>query len=280
VRPFLRWAGGKSWLAERIKGVAPLGLKTYYEPFLGSGAVFFALAPSRAVLSDLNPELVNAFRMVQREPEDLIARLEGFTGGEKEYKEVRASSPRAQIERAARFLYLNRTCWNGLYRVNADGGFNVPYGWGDRPLFFDRTTIRQASKALARTSIRRLSFIAALKDVRQGDMVFADPPYARFRHRRGFLSYNNRLFDWEEQEKLAEALERVAEVGAHFLLTEPDIPSIRRLYSSNGMICTAVSHSSIIAADPSRRGRSRELLISNYDLRGHPPPAQRSGQPA
>lgn len=272
-RPFLRWAGGKRWLAPRLAGLVPHLTGAYYEPFLGAGNAFFRLLPARAVLSDINRELINAYKILRDRPGPLFDTLLGFRGGIGEYKRLRSSLPRDSLGRAARFIYLNRTCWNGLYRVNKKGTFNVPYGWGDRPLRFDTARLRGASRALAHAELASSDFEGALSRAQTGDFAFVDPPYALKRHRNGFLSYDQRTFSWGDQVRLHHALRTLDAKGVHFLLTEPDTPSIRRLYDKFSV--RPVVRTSTIAADSSLRGPRREVLIRNYSHGGVGEPSRR-----
>jgi DNA adenine methylase len=266
-RPFLRWAGGKRWLIPHLPNCFPAQpFGTYHEPFLGSASVFFATRPSRARLSDINKELINAFEVVKSDPEGLISTLGDYASGSRRYYRVRDHTrPRTPIARAAKFLYLNKTCWNGLYRVNRKFKFNVPYGWTAKTLTFDLERIRGASIALRGVSIDALEFDKALERVDGGDFVFADPPYVVGETGNGFLAYHSGLFVWAKQEQLKIALDKIHSKGAQFLLTNADHPAIRALYAEYHQ--KAVSRTSSIAADPKNRGQVRELLISNYPLR-------------
>lgn len=275
-RPFVRWAGGKRWLLPHLEYCFPeRTFATYHEPFLGSGSVFFARRPPRAKLSDINKELVNAFQVVRSNPEELITALGAYAAGSRRYYRIRDHTrPRTTLARAAKFLYLNKTCWNGLYRENSSLKFNVPYGWTARTLTFDFGRIRQASKALAGASIDALDFVQALERVEAGDFVFADPPYVVGETGNGFLAYHSGLFPWAKQVQLKSALDTIHSKGAQFLLTNADHKAIRNLYA--GYHQWSLSRTSVIAANPKNRVRVAELLITNYPIRGAgtvgPPP--------
>ena len=179
--PFLKWAGGKRQLLEQFERYfpAPGTYGVYHEPFLGGGAVFFHLLPARAVLSDLNPELVEAYQVVRDDVEGVIRRLRGFRNEEEFYYEVRGRDPQALTppERVARMLYLNRTCFNGLYRLNSSGRFNVPFGRYRLPRICQTASLRAASRALAGVELRVQPFEAVLDSAQPGDLVYLDPPY-------------------------------------------------------------------------------------------------------
>jgi len=264
VEPFLRWAGGKRWLARMMGGLLPSSFKTYFEPFLGSGAIFFSLQPGGARLSDSNQNLIKAYELVRDSPGALITRLEGFSYTPKEYYRVRSSTPGAIVDQSARFLYLNRTCWNGLYRVDRTGEFNVPYG--RRGAFHERdaSRIRAASEVLRTSTLRCEDFEVALSRVRPGDFAFVDPPYTVTHGENGFLLYNERIFSWADQERLASALEAVDRRGGFFLLTNANHRSVRALYKSFANY--SLRRNSILAANPKNRRVVTELLVANYRM--------------
>lgn len=265
TRPFLRWAGGKRWLARAIPGIVPNDIQSYHEPFLGSGAVFFALAPSRPHLADSNDSLIGTFQTVRDRPGDLIATLRRFRYNKRAYYRVRSSSPSGHAQRAARFIFLNRTCWNGLYRVNSRGQFNVPYGRRVRKIDRGEDALLNASKALQGAEIECRDFEDSIDRVRSGGFIFADPPYTVAHENNGFVLYNETIFSWADQERLAAALVRASERGARFVLTNADHRSIRVLYRRFRFHQT-LERSSIIAADTVNRRTVSELLISNYHL--------------
>lgn len=264
VAPFLRWAGGKRWLARTLRQALPSTFGTYFEPFLGSAAVFFSLRPSQAHLSDSNRRLIEAFRVVRDSPDRLASMLSGFSYTKTEYYHVRASKPTSPLERAAQLVYLNRTCWNGLYRVDRKGTFNVPYG--RRGFFFpsDRDKLLRASAILKGQILRSEDFESALAPVRPGDLVFLDPPYTVTHGNNGFLLYNERIFSWSDQERLSRVVHAIDKRGAHFVLTNANHESVTELY--NGFEIVPLPRQSILAADPKRRRAVTELLISNLTL--------------
>jgi len=265
--PFLRWAGGKRWLGSRLPRLTPDSFGTYFEPFLGAANAFFRLSPRNSVLSDINEELINAYTVLRDTPQPLIDSLQTLEAGSAQYDRIRALRPNDNLGRAVRFIYLNRTSWNGLYRVNSRGVFNVPYGWGDRPLSFDARRLQSASSTLRCARLTAVDFEESLSAAEAGDFAFVDPPYAFKRDRGGFLSYDKHVFSWTDQERLHEVLVGLNRRAVRFLLTEPDIPSIRRLFSDFRV--RSVRRTSTIAANPSLRGPKRELIIRNYPTPPH-----------
>lgn len=262
--PFLRWAGGKRWLARSLVEALPRDFGTYFEPFLGSGAIFFRLSPNRARLSDSNLRLIEAYRVVRDRPNLLISELEHFHYNKREFYSVRAERPRTPLGRASQLVYLNRTCWNGLYRVDRNGTFNVPYGKRGDFRAEDRKNVFSASKALQGQDLAAVDFEVALKAVRSGDLVFLDPPYTVTHGNNGFLFYNEKIFSWSDQERLAEVVRLIDKRGARFVLTNANHESILELY--RGFQIHPLRRSSILAADPDHRGSVVELVISNHQL--------------
>ncbi|RYZ13650.1 MAG: Dam family site-specific DNA-(adenine-N6)-methyltransferase [Alphaproteobacteria bacterium] len=262
VVPFIKWAGGKRWLVSAYPGVFPGSFRHYIEPFLGSGAVFFHLSPSVAHLSDLNPELVNAFNVLKTDWKKLRRLLEQHQSkhSEQHYYEVRAWSGLDGVAAAARFIYLNRTCWNGLYRVNKGGKFNVPKG--SRSSVLLRTDDFQAIAArLAKATIEVSDFEQSIENALEGDLVFVDPPYTVKHNLNGFVKYNDQIFSWEDQIRLSRAIVRAKRRGAIVVMTNANHQSIRDLYKDDFRL-RAVKRATSLAADSTARGETSELLIT------------------
>jgi DNA adenine methylase len=259
--PFLKWAGGKRWFAGRFLQLAPSYFDRYIEPFLGSGALFFALRPSRALLADLNPELIEAYIAVQKDWASVVRLLGRYQRehSRKFYYSARSSRPRSLHGRAARFIYLNRTCWNGLYRVNVRGQFNVPVGTKQNVLL-ESDDFCRASAILQGACLMASDFDSVISQARSGDLIFADPPYVTAHSQNGFLKYNEKLFSWEDQIRLRDALIGAKKRGASIVATNADAPSIRALYEEHFKVLSA-TRSSVIASDAKKRGRTSELII-------------------
>lgn len=242
IRPFLRWAGGKRWLANGLSPILAERLKyggTYFEPFLGSGAMFFALQPDRAILSDLNEDLIATFRMVARYPEVILKRLTAMPSKPNEYERVRSWRPKTDLNRAVRFVYLNRNCYGGLYRENKHGVFNVPYGGGERNHSFicANGIIPMASMALNKPGVifQACDFGEMLSRAKNGDVVYCDPTY-RDVTRQQFDRYGKNIFHWEDQERLARLAARACDKGAVVVLSNTTCNGIRDLYRGAGVV--------------------------------------------
>ncbi len=264
--PFLKWAGGKQWLAPALVAAVRDGRGGYFEPFLGGGAVFFAARPSRAVLSDKNPELIAAYRAVQTSPAYLIRRLRALTFSRTRYYRMREEVPRGRIQRAARLVYLNRTCWNGLYRVNQEGRFNVPVGrFTYSPDFIGVERIRAAHEALKGATLRACDFEVAVSIARRGDTVYFDPPYTAAHLENGFLRYNEHIFSWADQERLAAVALRLTRRGCRVLVSNAPHPAILGLYRSFRV--TRIRRTSLIAGSPGYRRNVSEIVLSNFPVK-------------
>jgi len=263
--PFLKWAGGKRWLTKRFPGLIPKRFSSYHEPFLGSGAIFFHIAPKAASLSDSNHELIATYSAIKDEPGNVMRLLRTHANkhSDNHYYTVRAAQPRTPAGKAARFLYLNRTCWNGLYRVNKDGIFNVPRGTKDS-VVFPSDDFGLISRRLKRVRLTCCDFEEALDRAQSDDFVFIDPPYTVKHNYNGFLKYNQSIFSWDDQIRLALAVERARSRGAKILVLNADHESVRDLYRTLGTQL-ALPRSSVLAADPNFRTKTRELaVIINY----------------
>lgn len=262
--PFLKWAGGKRWFVDRYRDVIPTNYGRFIEPFLGSGALFFALQPKEAILSDLNANLIETFSAVRGDWKIVVSTLRRYhrlhsTGF---YYRIRKSRPRSGAMRAAKFIYLNRTCWNGLYRVNTLGQFNVPIGTKEN-VILDTDDFHRTSVLLQGASLVASDFEPIISRARRGDLVFADPPYVTAHSQNGFLKYNEKLFNWNDQLRLVKSLATAKKNGVQIVATNADTPSIRKLYEKSFTVRT-VTRSSVIASSPSYRGTRSELVITSW----------------
>ena len=263
VQPFLKWAGGKRWLAEKHMSYFPPKFGKYYEPFLGSGAVFFSLAPSEAVLSDLNSELVEAYCALRDDWEKVysVLKIHHRNHCSEYYYRVRASKPKLPHTKAAKFIYLNRTCWNGLYRVNLNGGFNVPIGT-KKNVILETDDFLAVSNRLSSVEINSCDFEDTIEKAQSGDLIFADPPYTVKHNLNGFVKYNEKIFSWQDQERLSEGLKRASDRGCFIVATNAHHPAVQELYM--GFELRSLDRSSVIAASSNYRGRYAELFIRNF----------------
>lgn len=260
-RPILRWAGSKQKLLPSLIDALPDRYGTYYEPFFGSGALFFLLRPRRAVLSDICEPLVETYEAVRRAPDEVHEALKSLDPLDREmYYEVRSQSPADAVARAARFLYLNRSCWNGLYRVNRRGEFNVPYGAPKTAALPDLELLTAAADAMSsRVTIHVRDFAASVKRARAGDLVFFDPPYVTGHNNNGFVDYNEDLFSWADQVRLSEVATALAERGVHVIVTNANHESVLDLYK--GFAITETTRFSTLANNTAFRRPITEALI-------------------
>jgi DNA adenine methylase len=265
--PFLKWAGGKRWLAQNYEELVPRAFNVYREPFLGGGAMFFAIRPQLAVLSDTNAELMACYRQMKRAPRKLLSELEGYSRQHSAdfYYDTRATVVSDPIAQAARFLYLNRACFNGIYRVNLKGVFNVPKG-NKSTIIFPFDDFSEVSQSLKSATLIVSDFEDVIDDAKRGDFCFCDPPYTVTHNENGFIKYNEYLFGWADQLRLKKCLMRAHKRGVFWLSTNAEHTAIRNLYSNRCCRITAVSRRSVIGGTGAVRGRYGELLISNYPI--------------
>lgn len=262
ITPFLKWPGGKRWFVANHANLLPKDFNRYIEPFLGGGSVFFYLKPARAILSDLNPELISTYEAIRDGWGRLKARLNEHQANHDEayYYTIRESRPRSSVTKAARMIYLNRTCFNGIYRVNLDGKFNVPKGSKDA-VVLDTDDFEGAATLLVNAELRISDFEPIINKAQRNDLIFADPPYTVRHNLNGFLKYNEQLFSWDDQVRLADVLAGARDRGAKIVSTNANHESVRRLYRERGFTLKAVSRYSSISADPKCRKLFEELVI-------------------
>lgn len=272
-RPFLKWAGGKgqllSELVARVDAAGPF--RVYHEPFVGGGALFFELCRTgrigeRAVLSDTNPNLVDAWLGVQQVVDEVIAELRTHAEahGPDWYYRVRRERPAGLAARAARIIYLNKTCYNGLYRENSRGGFNVPMGRYESPAILDEENLRACAAALQVAEIRVSGFEDSLGRAEAGDLVYLDPPYAPVSATASFTAYAAGGFGEAEQRRLADLFRDLEGRGVRALLSNSDTPLTRALYGDFGERCASVVARRAVNSRADRRGAVGEILVRNF----------------
>ena len=261
-RPFLKWAGGKGQLLAELRSLVPAGHGRYFEPFLGGGALFFDRLPRDGMLSDVNAEIVGCYVAVRDEVEKLIRSLKRHRYEADHYYAVRDTNPAdlSPVDRAARTIFLNKTGFNGLYRVNRSGKFNVPFGRYARPLICDEDNLRACSKALAHVDLRVCDFEEAALRANAGDFVYFDPPYVPVSRTATFTAYAPGGFGQDAQERLADLFGRLAARGVHVLLSNSDVPATRKLYAAYRI--ETVKASRAINSNASRRGPVSEVLVT------------------
>lgn len=261
--PFLKWVGGKTSLLPELLKHVPSRYRRYHEPFVGGGAMFFAVRPRRAVLADCNPELVHTYAQVRDDVYGVLDALARHVYERAHFEAVRALEPAklAPAERAARFIYLNKTCFNGLWRVNRAGRFNVPFGRYKNPRFADPSSLITASHALKGVEIRHAPFEEALAQAAPGDFVYLDPPYDPVSPTASFASYTAGGFTWEDQRRLAHACVVLNRRGVRFLLSNSATDRVRELYS--GFEQRIVRAPRFINSKAEGRGPVDEILVFN-----------------
>jgi DNA adenine methylase len=267
----LKWAGGKKALVpEILRIVGSGGFGRYFEPFVGGGALFFALRPSHAVLSDSNEELINAYRQVQTNVETIIWLLGNYQHEHSRdfYYKVRKEKPKDPVERAAWLIYLNRTCFNGLWRVNSEGRFNVPMGSYKHPRILDAEKLRAASIALDGAVLHSTDFETSLTRMsprpRFGDLVYLDPPYDPLSKTSNFTSYTKEDFGRDDQVRLAALATKLADRGVRVVVSDSATDFIRSLYPTPPFDVEVVQMARAISSVGSGRGRIPELLIHSH----------------
>ncbi len=263
-RPFLKWAGGKSRLLPQYVPYFPKSFNAYYEPFLGGGSVFFHLQPQRAVLRDINAELINAYCCVQKNVTKLIKLLQqhAVNHNQEYYYDIRSQQFNSNLERAARFIYLNKTCYNGLYRENSRGQFNVPIGRYKNPQICPEQLLIAASAHLQNACIEVGNFDLVLSEANADDLVYFDPPYHPISATSNFTAYTRYAFGEAEQLWLRDTFSKLAYKGVKVMLSNSDCEFIRELYKDFAIVPIAANRAINSKAD--QRGKISELLIVSY----------------
>lgn len=262
--PFLKWAGGKRWLVEKHFDLLDVRFNRFIEPFLGSGAVFFRLAPKQSILCDINKQLIDTYIAI-RDSWPLIEQYlyDHHVNHNKEYYySIREKVFESPPEKAARFIYLNRTCWNGLYRVNLKGRFNVPIGTKTN-VMLDSDNFEKVSLLLKNSVLVSGDFQVAIEQADAGDFVFVDPPYTVKHNFNGFIKYNESIFSWDDQIRLSKSVRLAKSRGAKVIVTNAYHESVKELYEGVGeFIC--LDRPSIISANKKFRGRCEEMVIKCF----------------
>lgn len=267
VKPFLRWAGGKTWFLKKIEQFLPCRFGNYFEPFLGGAAVFFHLKQhgklkNNGVLSDLNQELIDCFLQIRDNVEDVIQHLKTYQNEKEFYYQTREFIPSSADEKAAKFIYLNRTSFNGIYRVNLRGVYNVPYGFKTYKVLFNYDNMRRTSALLQGTHIISQDFQNCIEYVEKGDLVFLDPPYTVAHENNGFVKYNQKIFAWGDQNRLSDVIRKIVNRGAYFILTNAAHPSIDELFCTYGTK-VELRRFSVIGGKKAKREIKSEYIFSN-----------------
>jgi len=270
IPSFVKWAGGKKQLIEQFKPLLPERIDRYFEPFVGGGAIAFFIIknfkPKAIFLSDINEELVNTYNIIKNDVENLIIELKKLktTHNKEKFYEIRAEDPSqlSPLKRAARFIYLNRTCFNGLYRENSSGKFNVPIGSYKNPLVCPEEDLREISRILQNAKIEVRRFFEIIKEVKKNDFVYFDPPYHPLPNKQSFTTYTKDRFLEGEQIKLKELFAEIDKKGAKVMLSNSDTPFIQELYKKFKI--DIVKATRMINSNAEDRGKINEVVVRNY----------------
>lgn len=263
TKPFLRWAGGKTWLIKFLNSIIrDTRFKRYHEPFLGGGSVFFTISPQkRSYLSDLNKELIDTYQSIKENPLAVINILKTYENTEEFYYSIRSQVSDNQYEEAARFIFLNQTSFNGLYRVNQRGEYNVPFGYRSKN-FLEEDKLISASKCLQKVNLTCGDFTCNKYKIKEGDFVFLDPPYTVSHNNNGFIKYNQKLFSLEDQKRLSKFIDYIKHKGAYYILTNAAHQIILELFEK-GDTRLELSRASLIGGDNAKRGKVTEYIFTN-----------------
>jgi DNA adenine methylase len=268
VKPFLRWAGGKRWLTKSIKNFLPKHFNNYHEPFLGGASIFLYLKSNNFIknesyLSDFNEELINAYNQIKINPKNTINGLKKLENTKENYYSIRSDKPKSAINKALRFIYLNKTSFNGIYRVNLKGEYNVPYGFKDTKDLFEFDNIMNINNLLnQKVNLYSNDFFSVIENVQENDLVFLDPPYTVAHENNGFVKYNQKIFLWEDQQRLAQLLKEINAKKAFFILTNAAHISVEELFSNLGKKHN-VQRTSNIGGKGASRKKVNEYIFTN-----------------
>lgn len=266
--PIVKWVGGKRQLMFELLKNMPKSYNRYLEPFIGGGALFFELQPENAYISDMNEELINLYSVVRDNVYELIDDLSKHEVSKEYFLEIRnidrteKYAELSDVEKASRFIYLNRTCFNGMYRVNSQGQFNVPFGHYKNPRIVDKNNLINCSNLLQRTEIKHADFSEILTMVQKGDFVYFDPPYVPLNETSSFTSYTKDGFNIDMQFKLSDVCDELDSMGVKFLLSNSDTKLVNELYENYNI--KKVFASRQINANADGRGKITEVLVRNY----------------
>ena len=270
IRPFLKWAGGKTRLLEvLLRSLPPKPFRRYFEPFIGGGAMFFGLAPNEAILSDSNPELISCYEVVRNSPRELITELTNYAVTEAEFYRIRAIPPATllPVQRAARFIYLNKTCFNGVYRVNKNGNFNTPFGHGTAVNLVDERNLYRASDLLKSSTLLCQDYQSILDNAERGDFVYFDPPYVPVSKFADFKRYTKEFFYEADHARLAEVFASLDKRGCFVMLSNSFHETVSTMYRRYFQVTVQVPR--FVNCKGEGRGNVSELLISNYPIPGN-----------
>jgi DNA adenine methylase len=271
VQPFLKWAGGKRQLLPEIRKYIPKRINTYYEPFIGAGAVLFDIQPKKAVMNDINSELVNTYMTIRDNIDELVSDLQKHKNEPDYFYDIRDLDRKPEyqqlsdVERASRLIFLNKTCFNGLFRVNSQGQFNVPFGKYKNPNIVNEIVVRAVHNYLSKSDVKILNgdFADAVANAKKGDFVYFDPPYDPVSDTSSFTGYSLDGFGREEQERLRDLFVDLDKRGCKVLLSNSATDFIKDLYKDFHIEIVGATRS--INSVASKRGKIDEVLVMNYE---------------
>lgn len=269
-KPVIKWVGGKRQLINELKSFLPKKYNRYFEPFIGGGALFFSLKHQNAFISDYNYELTNLYSIIKDKPDEIIKDLKKHKNTEEYYYEMRALDRDekkykrlSNVKKASRFIYLNKTGFNGLYRVNKSGQHNVPYGKYKNPTWLDEENLLECSKLLAQTEIQTGDFEIIKEHIQKGDLVYFDPPYVPL-NENSFTSYTHNGFDSNMQERLKKLCDYIDSIGAYFMLSNSYTEYILDLYKDYDI--KTVMANRAVNCKATGRGKIKEVVVLNYKV--------------
>ncbi|WP_323367935.1 DNA adenine methylase [Leptothoe sp. PORK10 BA2] len=274
VRPFLKWAGGKRQLLPELIRHMPDTYNKYYEPFIGGGALLFALQPKKAVISDSNQELISCYTVIRDSLDELVENLRHHRNEEDYFYRIRewdrqdSFSTKTPVQKAARIIFLNKTCYNGLFRVNAQGQFNAPFGRYTNPNILDEAVLKAVSSYLntAKVDLLNQDFAKTVAKARKNDFIYFDPPYDPVSDTASFTGYDINGFNKDEQKRLRDTFVKLSDKGCKVMLSNAYTNFIRDLYQD--YTCIRVKATRAINSKASRRGKIDEILVKNYEGNG------------
>lgn len=263
LRPFLRWAGSKRLLLKHLIPLIPARFETYFEPFLGSASLYLHLKPKEARLNDKAAEVIDLFGALKSDVETVLGHALSLSNDKETYYKVRSTRSKDPLLRAAEFLFLNKTCWNGLFRVNLAGNFNVPYGDNKLKELVDGQNLRLCAVFLNETNpvLTSVDFEEAVTGHKPGDFAYFDPPYVTGHNNNGFLSYNEKIFSWDDQVRLARLAKQLTDAGVYVMVSNANHEDVCDLYSDFDQ--TIVDRNSTISGHADTRGKISEVIFTS-----------------
>lgn len=270
-KPVIKWVGGKRQLLNELKKYMPKKFNTYFEPFIGGGALFFDLKIKKSFINDYNTELINLYETIKNKPNELIEDLKKHENNSEYFYKIREldRTPEkykrlSKVKKASRFIYLNKTAFNGLYRVNKNGQFNVPFGRYKNPNYIDSDNILDCSNLLQSTTILNGDFEIIKKYIKKDDFIYFDPPYVPLNETSCFTEYTNKGFDEDMQFRLKELCDYIDSIGAYFMLSNSYTEYIKNLYKDYNLITVQANRA--LNCKANGRGKINEYIVVNYEI--------------